>query len=790
MHQIKTPLLSLAASRLVALIAVTLAPIFTLSGQEYTPLGSGTPHQYNGIPFQVGGVHVVTYHWDSAFVPTGSFQVNGQIAARVHIMQCCFWADNVPDGVTVGNIVVHHEDSTLERFDLVVGQNTAEWAYDRPEIQACLQSTKVPPAYSYWTNQDSHSYYWGHLFYVSFSVTPTPLDRLELILDPAAYTGQLYFGCSPADWFGIDMNAVTLEAPSTLQCADLTFRPDQHGWQFANNTDMWPYTWSPGDPLDERCSCGSGPVARCFPTWALFRDAFGVEQTEFPSGRRRSNAEEKWNSIKGCWKGSCFGFATSSILFFDGFLDLQVQFPGNSRLYQVPLSDNSRWLVNKYWIYQFGLRQYQHISSNLTSTTPKSTLQACRKMFNTSIRDDQVLVLFNNHGSGGHAVNPYRCEVDASDSDLTYIYVYDNNYPGADHLRITVNTAANTWSYPLLSTWGGDHGLFLMDPISNYTSNPVQPRSIPPRERWISSETNSPSQYVEIFVRDAHSVNLQSSLGGIGHVGDSLFNSLYVGMPIIPITGQETSPIGYYVPNVGWTIHTSDARDSVLSITVFTDSIVMCYFRSDVDSTQGDWLSCDSDGRTLRVHNPTASEREFDYEFIVTQPDSEITIQAQHFGLSPVDSAVFSGVEDAGLQIENFGDSTTYRLVLEVAGTTNDRVFYQPEVAIKGHTSHLILPTSWSSGDYLLVLVDVDMTGVFSDTLCLHNISCGDADGEGTINIADAVYLIAYIFSHGPAPVPLAAGDADCDGSINIADCVYLINYIFSHGPAPCEGCK
>ena len=66
----------------------------------------------------------------------------------------------------------------------------------------------------------------------------------------------------------------------------------------------------------------------------------------------------------------------------------------------------------------------------------------------------------------------------------------------------------------------------------------------------------------------------------------------------------------------------------------------------------------------------------------------------------------------------------------------------------------------------------------------------GDADNDGSITIADAVYLIGYIFSGGPAPSPLAAGDTDCSGHINIADVVYLINYIFSHGPAPCAGSK
>ncbi len=66
---------------------------------------------------------------------------------------------------------------------------------------------------------------------------------------------------------------------------------------------------------------------------------------------------------------------------------------------------------------------------------------------------------------------------------------------------------------------------------------------------------------------------------------------------------------------------------------------------------------------------------------------------------------------------------------------------------------------------------------------------CGDADGSLAVSIADAVYLINYIFSSGPAPSPIAAGDADCSGGISIADAVYLINYIFAGGPVPCAGC-
>ena len=73
----------------------------------------------------------------------------------------------------------------------------------------------------------------------------------------------------------------------------------------------------------------------------------------------------------------------------------------------------------------------------------------------------------------------------------------------------------------------------------------------------------------------------------------------------------------------------------------------------------------------------------------------------------------------------------------------------------------------------------------------LHEMQylCGDANGSGTVNISDAVYLIAYIFSGGPAPNPLVAGDANCSGTVNISDAVYLIAYIFSGGPAPCAAC-
>ncbi len=63
----------------------------------------------------------------------------------------------------------------------------------------------------------------------------------------------------------------------------------------------------------------------------------------------------------------------------------------------------------------------------------------------------------------------------------------------------------------------------------------------------------------------------------------------------------------------------------------------------------------------------------------------------------------------------------------------------------------------------------------------------GDANADGLVNIADAVYLINYLFVGGPPPLPLDAGDANSDGMLNIADVIYLVNYLFLGGPPPCS---
>ena len=72
---------------------------------------------------------------------------------------------------------------------------------------------------------------------------------------------------------------------------------------------------------------------------------------------------------------------------------------------------------------------------------------------------------------------------------------------------------------------------------------------------------------------------------------------------------------------------------------------------------------------------------------------------------------------------------------------------------------------------------------------CAPLYTCGDANGDGSANVGDAVSLINYVFKGGAAPDPLCVGDANGDGSTNVGDAVYLIAYVFQGGAPPVETC-
>ncbi|MGE4619987.1 MAG: hypothetical protein AAEJ04_09300 [Planctomycetota bacterium] len=61
----------------------------------------------------------------------------------------------------------------------------------------------------------------------------------------------------------------------------------------------------------------------------------------------------------------------------------------------------------------------------------------------------------------------------------------------------------------------------------------------------------------------------------------------------------------------------------------------------------------------------------------------------------------------------------------------------------------------------------------------------GDCNTDASINLADAIFLLANLFSGGTPSSCLDGCDSNDDGSLNIADAIHFLAFLFSGGSPP-----
>ena len=61
----------------------------------------------------------------------------------------------------------------------------------------------------------------------------------------------------------------------------------------------------------------------------------------------------------------------------------------------------------------------------------------------------------------------------------------------------------------------------------------------------------------------------------------------------------------------------------------------------------------------------------------------------------------------------------------------------------------------------------------------------GDANDDGSVNIADGIWTLAELFLLGVSFDCEAAKDANSDGQFNTADPITILSYRFLQGPEP-----
>lgn len=143
-------------------------------------------------------------------------------------------------------------------------------------------------------------------------------------------------------------------------------------------------------------------------------------------------------------------------------------------------------------------------------------------------------------------------------------------------------------------------------------------------------------------------------------------------------------------------------------------------------------------------------------------------------------------VNNAGLWIDDISPTETFANQTMLTNTDTDTTYH-----VTGLTdgAYYYRVRARDAENQLSQYSNLEQVNVNLLPTC--NWLVGDADGSGSYNVSDAVYLISFVFLGGANPTPdaVGSGDADCSGSVNVSDAVYLIQYVFSGGPNPGQTC-
>lgn len=139
-----------------------------------------------------------------------------------------------------------------------------------------------------------------------------------------------------------------------------------------------------------------------------------------------------------------------------------------------------------------------------------------------------------------------------------------------------------------------------------------------------------------------------------------------------------------------------------------------------------------------------------------------------------------------GFQSNTFVDILNIDMSLTEAGTICIDSPFVPPVTGWFMSADSVGPL-WLGG-----MGDLSVGGTHPNAFCITVVpqaTCclvpGDANHSGSANIADVTFMIARIFSGGPAPLCINEADANGNGGFNITDVSFMTKRIFRGGFPP-----
>jgi hypothetical protein len=524
------------------------------------------------------------------------------------------------------------------------------------------------------------------------------------------------------------------------------FAQGTHDWQFGNEDKyMWPRTWWQQfnyrgvDPITGELYPSEEPFigadSSSFPDWPLFVKVYGIPVCYWslsPAVSYREKGTELWKGFKSSWDGSCAGIAVSSILAFDRkdqFLAAFPEVPDFVNVHELSCTDTTRLAINQIWSSWFGTVHQNYVKANRLFT-PTQTLHDIQSMTLSAKQDGQYLYLANNgKGGGAHAIVAYGVKEDTAHPGHFFVSVYDNSYPNDYNARIEIDTTANggkgSWTYSNWAGWGGPAKLWLMDPSSNYLVPPVLPRTTPGRNyAAIPASVSGGTGRMTAYVSNVSSVIISDSSGNrIGFDSTGTITEIPDAYPIMPPVSKEVPPFGYDLPEGKYSVSLSGFTDTSISFSMFGDSIVYSYSRSDAKPGQQDLLDF---GTHASFVNKDSSAKSIHFKMIVAHENSEDVLEVAKLSLPPADSLTLGVGIRSGMAVSHTGGPVTFDLALRKASAIGTLRFAHHGFTLGGNSGMTAVPV-WGDLDTgsVKILLDNGNTGTPNDSVSIDNQALG-----------------------------------------------------------------
>jgi hypothetical protein len=163
----------------------------------------------------------------------------------------------------------------------------------------------------------------------------------------------------------------------------------------------------------------------------------------------------------------------------------------------------------------------------------------------------------------------------------------------------------------------------------------------------------------------------------------------------------------------------AEFRDSVSELTLFTDSTIISFKRSDAFLPQEDHFMFDGG---LSLQSADTQVKTIRLEMVLIEnADEEKIFKLTNCPVTQNDSMYFSRIANDNMAVRNYGGQKGYGLAVERVSSTLQHRFFFPSVVLEANSSHYSAPTWSNLAQPVTIYVDLGNNGTIDDTLFVGN---------------------------------------------------------------------